>query len=1542
MTISMPTIFEKVLLTFCVAFVFFMLIPASASAWYCGGGVTCCSREETVYSPSGCDPKCSWLDPTCTRCTSSTKKCTDYSGSGPCGGAGGGNQDGSGCNDNCNGIVLSGSCSSGGTPTYPPPPPPPPPLPPPTPENPNPSPVPLYTCSGTSCVATTGTTGWADNTCGNTCNIIVDPCIPGVDCPCTDGSCDPPQCDDKEGIGTNAYIVGGRLIQPGETLTWTTHQPGGGATADRATRITSSSPNAGGYSPDTWSSFTCPGDAVCAIARMQGAYYHVEGFEAQIMDTQRYCYSRMVGNDEVSTKTCKRREDCNYPDWDCQSERPPKWHFFFGPRNSTYILSNAEFRVAQDYAWSDVLGKDANGNNIVLWSWTDISGFGKRIPFSSFQLPWANCASLIMRPSGCGPRVAGSPASGNYFEMERDLYRVTQPPPDFWCIGKKDVCRFNDKGWLYGEKDNPLAGGSWWKEAVIQIPLKYMSPGTNTINIRVSGDPAQATYKRQKKCLKGSFVYYNDPSVVDKRLAQASCSNINFENQESAQFPQVFINQPNRISGTFSPAVEVYPLNPDSISVNKNDWTAHGATPPPVIGQHICADASCGSMLGETLLRVTPQTNEALQFIRSKYVELSKQPEGGRYSLVFSTRKVGNADPSILKNVVLERYPNYFRKPLDIFSHPVNDGRHVASYQPAILGYFQNHLDSTFSPETTVSNQWTNRQVIFNVPPEPAYSGADGWIRDHTKSSTKVRFTLRLLGLLSNQAVDYANVQLTSNPIPESVTMYIKKLPALPAGVSETLKDSSGNWVNNAEIRNHFSTSTGWIRIGGWNDGTPVSGWSAQTPKSSLHEATWTVPSTLTPGKYLLVPNINHGYNPADGETKLACTGNPYPNNPAAWADCSQNCGKVIELVECFTDKPAAPVLSRGGDGTYTELSKASLTPSLITPDYQFYNSNHYYKLYLTARVPEASYIANVSKVEMVVYPRTDNISLPDDAGAIDPSLLPATATYVPPSGFTASGRAFSTQIDASKTLGPFLTVALRTLNDTCGTYRSGWIYYHIDLTTSLEGGVRVSGQTNQQCDTTYSAFPTDQDLQLFINQTIPAGLTYTTPINSFTTGSFRVFLGGSFWLSGSVTQSPLFHPWHWNTASRMTTIGLVLPPRSADSEEAFVCSPIVHTVDGSSRCLLKSNNYTSGLSSPRSNAPEAFQFCLIKGILMHDSWWQTRGGLVFSHGNATLKPPIKPAAGLTPPARSSKCDPDVCQPFVVARRLGVDPVAATQTIDAHTSSGFLISNANLNPSSPYSGFLSQSTVGGGAMAKNAGISTQPTESENYDSFWKKIDQSRNVKSITGSALAAATTTLIQFINNDLPENIYTQEGLVITKVARISGDMTLRLNENPGGEGPKGITVSQNKRVIVFVEGNLTVTGTPTTTTPTQHTLITLSNNASIFFIVGGSITFHQNLGFDNLAITDPLVVGIFYADKQLIVAGNGGLTPNDKKFVGAGSFIGREGVQLNRKYDSTEILSKEKNAASPVEMFIHRPDLVLNTPSILMTTMTTWQEVN
>lgn len=132
-------------------------------------------------------------------------------------------------------------------------------------------------------------------------------------------------------------------------------------------------------------------------------------------------------------------------------------------------------------------------------------------------------------------------------------------------------------------------------------------------------------------------------------------------------------------------------------------------------------------------------------------------------------------------------------------------------------------------------------------------------------------------------------------------------------------------------------------------------------------------------------------------------------------------------------------------------------------------------------------------------------------------------------------------------------------------------------------------------------------------------------------------------------------------------------------------------------------------------------------------------------------------------------------------------------------------------------------------------------------------------------------------------------------------------------------------KHAIIFVDGNLNI----------NATISQLPSSGFLAFIVNGNINVNPSLGTPVApnGTVDPMteahLEGVFVADQSL----NTGTS--NKLLVGEGIFVGWGGIQIGRDFQS------EANNSNPAFLVRYRPQLLLNTPTILKNYQYAWKEV-
>ncbi|MQC26901.1 MAG: hypothetical protein DWG76_05585 [Chloroflexi bacterium] len=241
-------------------------------------------------------------------------------------------------------------------------------------------------------------------------------------------------------------------------------------------------------------------------------------------------------------------------------------------------------------------------------------------------------------------------------------------------------------------------------------------------------------------------------------------------------------------------------------------------------------------------------------------------------------------------------------------------------------------------------------------------------------------------------------------------------------------------------------------------------------------------------------------------------------------------------------------------------------------------------------------------------------------------------------------------------------------------------------------------------------------------------------------------------------------------------------------------------------------------------------------------------------------------------------------------------------------SAGFPLTNSGSVVTSTAGGVYIHETDGrtNAVQAKALGVSVPV---ENYDYFYDKFGDQAQTLPNAGKPI----------VGSDLAIHWY-------------SGDLTLT-EANPWN-------LTDTEKIIVFVDGNLTIDDT--VSGENRITTVATGGDAFLMFIASGDITITSRVGYSDI-YTNPAaanianVEGVFIADGLLTIAGVPGTT--DRKFIGAGTFVGWSGVALERNFDDGD--SPELNSNAATEAFVFRPDFIVNSPKKIKSAQMTWREI-
>jgi hypothetical protein len=143
--------------------------------------------------------------------------------------------------------------------------------------------------------------------------------------------------------------------------------------------------------------------------------------------------------------------------------------------------------------------------------------------------------------------------------------------------------------------------------------------------------------------------------------------------------------------------------------------------------------------------------------------------------------------------------------------------------------------------------------------------------------------------------------------------------------------------------------------------------------------------------------------------------------------------------------------------------------------------------------------------------------------------------------------------------------------------------------------------------------------------------------------------------------------------------------------------------------------------------------------------------------------------------------------------------------------------------------------------------------------------------------------------------------------------------------------SVASGQTTVVFVNGDVTF-GPAATTTVTP--------GGFLAFIASGNMTFSPEIGSDTASSTTPVIQGLFVADGTLFWPSRAGGGVADRKFVGAGTFVGWTDISLERTFNDG-VGGGADNNLYPTALFQYRPDLLLNAPGLMRVPRYNWQEV-
>jgi len=154
--------------------------------------------------------------------------------------------------------------------------------------------------------------------------------------------------------------------------------------------------------------------------------------------------------------------------------------------------------------------------------------------------------------------------------------------------------------------------------------------------------------------------------------------------------------------------------------------------------------------------------------------------------------------------------------------------------------------------------------------------------------------------------------------------------------------------------------------------------------------------------------------------------------------------------------------------------------------------------------------------------------------------------------------------------------------------------------------------------------------------------------------------------------------------------------------------------------------------------------------------------------------------------------------------------------------------------------------------------------------------------------------------------------------------------------------SVVAGESIIIFVHGDLEFEDT----SGSGAKLTEVEPGGFLAFIVSENITISPEVGYYDDPSTSAIhananLEGVFIASGAINMPSNEDNDNADKKFIGAGTFVGWGGINLARNYAyEGDPLSAETNNLNPIDVFIYRPDFIINTPLEMKSANYEWQE--
>ncbi len=699
-----------------------------------------------------------------------------------------------------------------------------------------------------------------------------------------------------------------------------------------------------------------------------------------------------------------------------------------------------------------------------------------------------------------------------------------------------------------------------------------------------------------------------------------------------------------------------------------------------------------------------------------------------------------------------------------------------------------------------------------------------------------------------------------------------------------------------------------------WTEIQNVTSWGPPMTATETWYATWDTTGLPNGNAYYIAANVvDNGGNSCTGNPSGTC-GTGYTGQcggcRAVYTICTESCTPACGQANgcggtCPTTDagvPTAPTITSPANNANVSMTSTTIiinfnqSSTAHTNKYELllFNKGFYDSI---INAPDGGFDVNGDGVINYDDLKAYAIAYPEDERV---KYSQQTGNYYQTPGAYSDSFWMTANVDMNRNL----VAAVRAVNTTCSTQQpSAWGVSQFNLVGSVTGGLYEVTSVND-CSTTSK--PATMTMPSVVSITDTFGVNHT--INSWLV-NYNLF---------RITNLP-YAPTNWPATWSSARLAVNNDP--AHPENTYICAtcnrnPVGTVLD----CVYPPQ--TGGTTTvPMSGA----NFFLISYNLSNGPWWQTWGGLVLANGNMSSLGPTDTISNQTC-LLNTQCDPSIIQTSSgpagntdPASNLtaGIPIVTGTNTISAGKAPG---------------GYFNRNPSNARVTASTTGHSQANVKLENYAYF-------ANTTAISVPLNPSGSQSITQLSDLGTGTDLSTGVG---EKGYTVSGDLTINLDKDNKWTIPTGT------KAVIFVPGNLTIqaSNADANVAAQMQKLIAVENGGFLAFIVKGDITIAANLGYNGdkttiAGLTTPILEGVYLATGTLRVASFNPNTPSDYKFVGAGTFVGLAGVDLQRDFEDSGT-RKELHNTSPTEIFQFRPDFLVNTPNVLKKSLVQWKEVN